>query len=275
MCNGLCEKMNETLKSMLKRMCQERSNDWDRYLPAVLFAYREVPQVSTGFSPFEILYGRTVRGLMQAPKELWTMSEEPELETTYQFVFDLRNKSEETCQVAKKSLEEALGVYQNYYDRKDSHRRFDVGQNVLVLLLTEHNKLTLQWKGPYEIIEVINIMDYKINVGGKTKVYHANLLKRYLERQEEDAIQTAGIADIEAEFHDEEGVVNDEQLLEISSLSSSEIYRTVKYNPLLTERQKKEAKSLVKEFQQIFTENPGSIHLAEHRIETTTGNQFG
>lgn len=270
MCNGLCEKMNGTLKSMLKRMCQERPKDWDRYLPAVLFAYREVPQVSTGFSPFELLYGRTVRGPMQVLKELWTKSEEPELQTTYQYVFDLRNKLEETCQVARKSLEEAQGVYKNYYDRKGRNRRFDVGQKVLVLLPTEHNKLTLQWKGPYEIIDVINKMDYKINVGGKTKIYHANLLKRYLERQEGDTIQTAGIAVIEAECHDEEGVVDDEQLLDISNLSGSETYRAVKYNPLLTERQKKEAKTLVKEFQHIFTENPGSTHLAEHRIETTT-----
>ena len=271
MCNGLCEKINGTLKSMLKRMCQERPKDWDRYLPAVLFAYREVPQVSTGFSPFELLYGRTVRGPMQVLKKLWTKSEEPELQTTYPYVFDLRNKLEETCQVAKKSLEEAQGVYKNYYDRKGRNRRFDVGQKVLVLLPTEHNKLTLQWKGPYEIIEVINKIDYKINVGGKTKIYHANLLKRYLERQEEDAIQTAGIAVIEADCHDEEGVVDDEQLLDISNLSGSETYRAVKYNPLLTERQMKEAKSLVKEFQQIFTKNPGFTHLAEHRIETTTG----
>ena len=87
MCNGLCEKMNGTLKSMLKRMCQDRPKDWDRYLPAVLFAYREVPQVDTGFSPFELLYGRTVRGPMQVFKELWTQPEETELQTTYQYVF--------------------------------------------------------------------------------------------------------------------------------------------------------------------------------------------
>ena len=204
---------------------------------------------------------------MQALKELWKKSEEPELQTTYQYVFDLRNKLEETCQVAKRGLEEAQGVYKNYYDRKGRNRRFDVGQRVLVLLPTEHNKLTLQWKGPYEIIEVINKMDYKIKVGGKTKIYHANLLKRYLERQEDD---TAGIAVIEAECHDE-GAVDDEQLLDISNLSGSKTYHAVKYNPLLTERQMKEAKSLVKEFQQIFTENLGSTHLAEHRIETTTG----
>jgi hypothetical protein len=51
--------MNGVLKSMLKKLYQERPNDWDRYLPAVLFAYREVPQASTGFSTFELLYGRT------------------------------------------------------------------------------------------------------------------------------------------------------------------------------------------------------------------------
>ena len=55
-CNGLCEKMNGTLKSMLGKMCQERPKDWDRYLPAVLFAYREAPHASTGFSPFELLF---------------------------------------------------------------------------------------------------------------------------------------------------------------------------------------------------------------------------
>ena len=56
MCNGLVEKFNGTLKLILKRLCTERPKDWDRYIPAVLFSYREVPQSSTGFSPFELLY---------------------------------------------------------------------------------------------------------------------------------------------------------------------------------------------------------------------------
>jgi len=29
-CNGLVERFNATLKSMLKRMCSERPQDWDR-----------------------------------------------------------------------------------------------------------------------------------------------------------------------------------------------------------------------------------------------------
>ena len=85
MCNGLVERFNGTLKSMLKKMCIEKPQDWDRYIALLLFAYREVPQDSLGFSPFELLYGRTVRGPMQILKELWTdETTDPEVKTTYQ-----------------------------------------------------------------------------------------------------------------------------------------------------------------------------------------------
>jgi transposase InsO family protein len=62
MCNGLVERFNGTLKLMLKRLCAERPRDWDRYLGPALFAYREVPQESSRFIPFELLYGWPVRG---------------------------------------------------------------------------------------------------------------------------------------------------------------------------------------------------------------------
>ena len=52
--HGLAERFNGTLKAVLKRMCAERPKDWDRYLPALLFAYREVPQESLGCAPLEL-----------------------------------------------------------------------------------------------------------------------------------------------------------------------------------------------------------------------------
>ena len=61
MTNGLCEKFNGTLKKLLICMCSEQPKEWDRFIEPLLFAYREVPQESTGFSPFELLYGREVR----------------------------------------------------------------------------------------------------------------------------------------------------------------------------------------------------------------------
>ena len=56
---------------MLKKTASEEGKDWDRLIPFLLFAYREVPQESTGFSPFEMLYGRDVRGPLDILKESW------------------------------------------------------------------------------------------------------------------------------------------------------------------------------------------------------------
>jgi len=71
-CNGLVERFNRTLKMMLKRMCAEKPKDWDRYISTLLFAYREAPQDSLGFAPFELLYGRTVKRPLQILRQLWT-----------------------------------------------------------------------------------------------------------------------------------------------------------------------------------------------------------
>ena len=60
--DGLVEHFNGTLKSMLRKFTSTSQRDWDEYLPYLLFEYREVPQESTGFSPFELLYGRRGRG---------------------------------------------------------------------------------------------------------------------------------------------------------------------------------------------------------------------
>ena len=71
MCNGLSEKFNGTLKTMLRRLCSEQPKQWHCYFNPLLFAYREVPQESTGFAPFELLYGRAVCEPMCILKELW------------------------------------------------------------------------------------------------------------------------------------------------------------------------------------------------------------
>ncbi|XP_071504639.1 uncharacterized protein [Diadema antillarum] len=104
-CNGLVEKFNGTLKRMLNKMCEERPTDWDRYIDALLFAYRETPQDSTGFAPFELLYGRVVRGPLMIVKELWTQDDtEADTKSTYQYVLDLKERMEKTCDIARQEL---------------------------------------------------------------------------------------------------------------------------------------------------------------------------
>ena len=145
MANGLNEKFNATLKAMLKKMCQERPTDWDRYINAVLFAYREVPQASTGFSPFEMLYGRSVRGPLGLLKEMWTNTDSNSDEVnTYQYVTDLRNRLEETCELVHSNLLKSAERYKHHYDKNKRIRKLNVGDNVLVLLPTSSNKLLLK-----------------------------------------------------------------------------------------------------------------------------------
>ena len=137
MANGLCEKVNGTLKKMLIRMSNEQPKEWDRFIEPLLFAYREVPQESTGFSPFELLYGRTLRGPMSILRDLWTKEGiDNEVITTYQCVFDLRNRIEDTCTLARENLLTAQKKYKKHFDKSARLRTLDIGELVLVMLPT-------------------------------------------------------------------------------------------------------------------------------------------
>ena len=60
--DGLVERFNQMLKSMLRKFVSQTGADWDQWLPYLLFAYWEVPHASTDFSPFKLLYGQQDRG---------------------------------------------------------------------------------------------------------------------------------------------------------------------------------------------------------------------
>ena len=234
-CNGLVEKFNGTLKTMLKRLCNEQPQEWDRYLEPALFAYREVPQASLGFSPFELLFGRTVRGPMHILKQLWAKDvEEQEVRNSYQYVTELRERLDETCRLAQEELGKAQQRQKHYYNVKSRVRKLKKGEKVLLLLPTDHNKLLMQWKGPFEVVDVLGHNDYKVQLKNKTKVYHVNMLKRYVERPNEDhdvdaflsdsVFQVASTAIIEQPDPEDlgDGTVNDEELLVCPNLESKE-----------------------------------------------------
>ena len=112
---GPVERFHAMLKRVLLAMCVERPNDWDKYLPALLFAVREIPQESLGFSPFELLYGRNVRGPMQILRELWSVEETDEhARLTFQYVIDLRERLEKTCKLAQDHIRK-LDLKQNAF----------------------------------------------------------------------------------------------------------------------------------------------------------------
>ena len=149
---------------------------------------------------------------------------------------------------------------------------------MLVLLPTDHNKLLMQWKGPFEVSSVVGLNDYKVKVKGKEKVYHANLLKKYFEREEttveravavgagatsiDDAVDCAAKVD-EAE---EEEV----DFLELGGYVAKESIEDVTTGPNLTDEQRTEFTDLAKQFTNLFTEAPGTTDLVQHHIKLTS-----
>ena len=116
--DGLVERFNRTFKDMLKRVLVESTRDWDQLVPCVLFAYREVPQASTGFSPFELIFGRDVRGPLDVLQEEWVSarSEEDTQDSIIKYVTQVRERMESAHE--KENMEQAQEVQKTWYDKK-------------------------------------------------------------------------------------------------------------------------------------------------------------
>ena len=263
-CNGLCEKFNGTLKHMLKKLCAEKPKDWDRYIEAVLFAYREVPQESLKFSPFELLYGRTVRGPMTILRQLWTKENtDEEVKTTYQYVVDLRNQLEDTCRLAQDALRQAQEKGKRHFDRKAKMRSLEVGSDALVLLPTANNKLMMHWRGPYRVVDRVSATDYKIDFDGKVKVYHINMLKQFVTRNTPDQVATTVLEETDDEDMDDESHARPE----LCETLQVEHWHDAKIDDALDDSQQRQTQTLLHEYADILSDVPGQTNLAEHKIQ--------
>ena len=70
--SGMVELFNQTCKNMLSHIIQQHQRQWRKYLPLAVWALREVPNATTGTSPYMLVYGRTPRGPLACLKETWT-----------------------------------------------------------------------------------------------------------------------------------------------------------------------------------------------------------
>uniref|UniRef100_A0AAQ4QNV2 Gypsy retrotransposon integrase-like protein 1 n=1 Tax=Gasterosteus aculeatus aculeatus TaxID=481459 RepID=A0AAQ4QNV2_GASAC len=104
--DGLVERMNKTLRSMICKYISNDEHNCDHWLDPLLFAVREVPQASTGFSPFELLFGRTPRGVLDLIKESWEEGPSP-CKNEIQYVLGLRAKLHTLGRLSRENLLQA------------------------------------------------------------------------------------------------------------------------------------------------------------------------
>ena len=104
------------MKTMLRKTAKEEGKNWDKLLPYLLFAYREVPQASTGFSPFELLYGRQVRGPLDVLRETWESSDRSS-ESIVSYVINMREKLDRMTELVQENLAKAQKEQKRWYNR--------------------------------------------------------------------------------------------------------------------------------------------------------------
>ena len=56
--NGLVEKFNSTLKTMINKVVEDNGEKWHLFINKCLFAYRTSVHASTKITPFEAMYAR-------------------------------------------------------------------------------------------------------------------------------------------------------------------------------------------------------------------------
>ena len=148
---------------------------------------------------------------------------------------------------------------------------FESGEKALVLLPTDHNKLLMQcMEGP-----LVGLNDYKVKVKGKEKVYHANLLKKYFEREETTAggavaggVGATCLDDaVDCGVKADEAEGENDDFLELGGYADKESIEHVKTGPNLTDEQRNEFTDLAKQFMNLFTEAPGITDLVQHHIK--------
>ncbi|KAL7871516.1 hypothetical protein SRHO_G00064990 [Serrasalmus rhombeus] len=181
--DGLVERFNQTLKRMLRKVVAQDGRDLDLLIPYILFAVREVPQASTGFSPFELLYSRRPRGLLDVVREAW--EQQPSLyRSVTEYVREMQQRIDTVAPIVHEHMEEAQRAQQRAYNRPAQPREFQPGDHVLVLLPTTTCKFLATWQGPYTVREKVGPVNYRLDQSGRRKsqqVYHINLLKRWVE----------------------------------------------------------------------------------------------
>ena len=152
-CDGMVERFNCTLKSMLRKHAATLGNQWDRYLKGVLWAYRNTPHESTGEKPSFLLFGLDCRSPTKAallpPRELKATNVSDYRE---QLMLSLSSAPK----LAGETLKKAQKRYKKGYDKHCRRTCVDIGDWILIKFPQEESgknlKLSQPWHGPYRVV---------------------------------------------------------------------------------------------------------------------------
>ena len=268
---GALERYHQTLKCMIRKYCLETQSDWDKGIHFLLFATREVPNESLGFSPNELLFGHQVRGPLGLLKDEFVGGDNTD--GLLQHVLTVKNHLSFACEFAAANLNQSKTKMKVWYDKKAREREFQKGDEVLVLLPITGQPLAAKFRGPYNVVRKINATDYIVATPDRRKpqqIFHINMLKPYCRAPNNDNSESIALCierDISlGELEDEN---NSYPPGEIESFSeNSNAWQDLSNN--LSHLSRENAHQLVNilsETPELFREAPGRTCLAVHDVD--------
>jgi len=262
---GAIERYHQTLKSMITKFCTESHKDWDKGLPFLLFATRETPNESLGFSPFELMFTHEVRGPLKLLKEEWLGMDENVGLLSY--VSDFKEKLNRSWKIARDNLVSSQKKMKKWYDKKARMRVFQPGDQVLVLLPIHGQPLQAKFSGPYLVKQKLSDVNYVVSTPDRRKssrLCHINMLKPYYQRDSPDA-PVCAVALTPTE--DEDNACP--PTLEMTGTWEKNTNAWTKVSDKLTHltaERREEFVSLLSRYQDVFRDTPGLTTLAVHDV---------
>ena len=178
--DGLVERLNRTIKQMLRSMVGEHRDDWDDHLPYVMMAYRATRQDSTGCSPNLMMLGREAR----LPVEVMVGCPPPDAPACpVEYVEWVRGAMTEAFDFARKFLKKSAERQKKAYDNGCPKKRYQPNDWVWYLYRPyEELSLKSPWVGPCKVLRCLGEVSVEIQTGptAKAKIVHMDYLKPFL-----------------------------------------------------------------------------------------------
>lgn len=151
--NGMPERFNRTLLNMLGTLDEYQKADWKSHVPTLTHAYNAATHMSTGHSPFYLMFGRHPRLAVDAflglPQDIEKTKSYPD------YVDKLKQRLAFAYDTASKEVRKNAEKQKQFYDLRVRQSTLEPGDRVLVrnVGLRGKQKLADQWEHDIYIVK--------------------------------------------------------------------------------------------------------------------------